>query len=143
MAVEVGNPVPRQNGNYSIPFSFVVENTGIVDLCDVSITDDLTETFGIGNVVSVTTPATTGGLVANPNYDGENDVNLLVSGCNIAQSSRLPADSDAVAKIVIEVTPIPGVELYTHSATVAAKSSDPSNPRSNTHYGCIHSGTRA
>ncbi len=49
LAVEIGTPVPKQNGNYTIPMSFVLENIGIVDVCELRLEDDLTETFGEGN----------------------------------------------------------------------------------------------
>ncbi|MGB1343287.1 MAG: DUF7507 domain-containing protein [Pseudomonadales bacterium] len=128
LAVEIGKPVPKQNGNYTMPMSFVLENIGIVDVCDVRLEDDLTETFGEGNVVSVTSPAATGTLKPNPSYDGVTNTNLLISDCDDATASRLFSQSDAVVKIVVEVTPTPGVERYTHSAFIAAKSADPDNP---------------
>ncbi|MDA0958229.1 MAG: OmpA family protein [Proteobacteria bacterium] len=128
LAVEVGTPVPKENGNYTIPFSFVLENIGIVDVCEVVLEDVLTDTFGEGNVVSVTPPVATGTLKANPNYDGITDTNLLVSDCSDPTASRMLAQSDAVVKTVVEVTPTPDVELYIHSARISAKSSDASNP---------------
>ena len=128
LAVEIGTPVPKQNGNYTIPFSFILENIGIVDVCEVILEDDLTETFGIGNVVSVTPPVATGKLKANPNYDGVSDINLLISDCNDPTASRLFAKSDAVVKTVIEVTPTPDVEQYTHAALIFGKSADAKNP---------------
>ena len=67
-------------------------------------------------------------LGANPGYDGVTETNLLMSDCGDSTASRLLAQSDAVVKTVIEVTPTPGVEIYRHSASIAALSSDPSNP---------------
>ncbi len=56
------------------------------------------------------------------------DTNLLISDCNDVTASRFLAQSDAVVKTVIEVTPTPGVEVYSHSASISAKSSDSKNP---------------
>ena len=128
LSVEVGTPVPRGNGNYTIPMSYVIENTGIVGLCDLKILDDLGAVFGSDRVVSVTTPVTAGTLVPNPNFDGVTDLNLLISDCDNADASRLPADSDAVVKIIVEVTPTPDVTRYEHNARVEAKSSDIGSP---------------
>ena len=128
LSVEVGTPVPRGNGNYTIAMSYVLENTGIVGLCELKLLDDLGAVFGPENVVSVTTPVTAGTLVPNVKFDGVTDLNLLVSDCDNQNASRLPADSDAVVKIVIEVTPTPGVTIYEHNAQVQAKSSDIGNP---------------
>ena len=128
LSVEVGTPVPKTNGNYSIAMSYVLENTGIVDLCDLKLLDDLGVIFGAENVISVTAPVTAGTLVANPRFDGVTDVNLLISDCQSSDASRLPADSDAVVKVIIEVKPTPGVTVYKHNALVEAKSSDLGNP---------------
>ena len=128
LSVEVGTPVPRGNGNYTIAMSYILENTGIVSLCELRLLDDLGATFGSNNVVSVTTPVTAGTLVPNSEFDGVTDLNLLVSDCDNDNASRLPAESDAVVKIVVEVMPTSDVTLYEHNARVEAKSSDTGNP---------------
>ena len=46
----------------SIPVTFIVENTGIVDQCEVSVIKDLVSVFGEGNIVNVTPPVATGEL---------------------------------------------------------------------------------
>ncbi|MBT6243925.1 MAG: DUF11 domain-containing protein, partial [Gammaproteobacteria bacterium] len=128
LSVEMGTPVPRQNGNYTIPVSFIIENTGIVGLCELKLLDDLSQAFGAGNIVSVTPPVTAGTLVPNPDYDGEANANLLISDCEDSTASTLPALSDAVVMIVVEVKPTAGVSIYQHSAQVEGKSSDLGNP---------------
>ena len=130
LSSEFGTAVKNQEGNYTIPVTFVLENTGIVDVCRVTLTDDLVSVFGAGNVVSVSKPVTTGRLVANPNFDGVSDINLLDSTCE-AGSSFMPQLSDAVVKFNAVIKPaFNGSEsvTYTHSAYTSALSKDPKNP---------------
>ena len=126
LAVEIGTPVPKQNGNYTIPMSFVLA-FGIVDVCELRLVDDLTQTFGEGKIVSVTPPMTTGTLKPNPDFDGVTDTNLLISDCNDATAAACLRNLMR-CKTVIEVRPTPGVEVYSHSASISAKSSDLENP---------------
>ena len=47
LAVEIGTPVPKQNGNYTIPMSFVLRILHC-DVCEVSRTTHLTTGEGNG-----------------------------------------------------------------------------------------------
>jgi len=60
-----------------IQFTFRVENLGNVDLTNVQVVDDLTAALPAPVAFSVTGISATGGLVANPAYDGVTDTNLL------------------------------------------------------------------
>ena len=44
----VGSPLPLANGNFSVTYQLVVENTGTVDLADLSLVEDLATQFGGG-----------------------------------------------------------------------------------------------
>ena len=126
---EFGTAVRNVDGNYSVPLTLTLENTGIVDLCTISVIDDLGAVFGADKVISVSKPVTTGRLVANPNFDGVTDTNVLNSTC-ADSGSFMPGLSDAVIKynVVVEPTYVDGEARYTHAATTAALSKDIKNP---------------
>ena len=52
----VGTPVALPNGNFSVTYQMVIENTGSVDLANIQLTEDLETEFGAGVFASVITP---------------------------------------------------------------------------------------
>ena len=76
-AVVGGQELP--NGNYLIEFEFIVENTGNVDLINLSLLDPLIfgPTLTATPMVTVMNISATNPPLVNPVYDGTIDVNLL------------------------------------------------------------------
>ena len=58
----VGSPQSLANGNFGLTYQLVVENTGTVDLADLSLLEDLASQFGGGFVsasgLTITSPTT-------------------------------------------------------------------------------------
>ena len=109
----VGTPTLLPNGNYSVTYQLVVQNTGNVDLVNLSLVEDLAAHLGAGfvnsgNVVIVVPPASVNSLVpANANWNGSSDTQLL----NPAASSSLAVgDSFALeftAEVIASALPVP------------------------------------
>ena len=131
ISVDIGTPVRDSNGHYALSFTVLIENTGIVDLCDISLVEDLEAVFGEGSIVSVTSPTATGDLVPNASYDGVSDTNLLTSGCSGANGSfsRISQLSDAFVTFNVVINPVfDGVIEYENNAYLTATSYDLVNP---------------
>ena len=77
----VGEPEPVAEGRQRLQYEIVATNSGLTDVGDVELSDDLGAVFGAGNftlesvVLGETPPNYTGRL--NVGYDGVTDVNLL------------------------------------------------------------------
>ena len=69
---------------YLARYTVTVENLGDVDLSDLTITDDLDDTFGPGNYAIAAPPSIVAdpglGLTANADFDGSSDRDLIVPG---------------------------------------------------------------
>ena len=72
----VGSPVNNNDGTYTIVYEFRVRNTGDVNLSNIQITDDLTETFPSPASFSGFN-ASSSTLTPNTSFDGDTDQNLL------------------------------------------------------------------
>jgi len=97
VAKSVGTITPLAENRFRITYNLLVENLGNVTLDPVTLTENLNDTFGRGNftVNNVTSPT----LTTNPNYDGNNILNLLGAG------NSLNTGETATVQLVIEVTP--------------------------------------
>ncbi len=85
LAKRVTSLVDNGGGNFSVFFTLVVENLGNEDLIDVRVTDNLStppNNFPAGTTGQVV--ATTGGLTANPGYNGQADDELLAGTDTLA-----------------------------------------------------------
>ncbi|MFK8010757.1 MAG: beta strand repeat-containing protein [Marinicellaceae bacterium] len=86
------------SGN-NVIFDFYIENLGNREMFQISLTDDLDNTFGIGNYtinsapVFIDDPFT---MVINPSYDGSSQTNLLDTGSSLVVSDT--------AQIQLQVT---------------------------------------
>ena len=63
----VGTPAELANGNYSVIYQLVLENTGSVDMSNLQLTDDLESQFGSGVFVGVVNPPA---IVTAPSLPG-------------------------------------------------------------------------
>lgn len=79
VAKQAGTVVDNNDGSFNVPFTMTVENFGNVVLSNVQVTDDLVAAFPAPATFTIVPGsfATTGGLTANTNFDGNTDKNLL------------------------------------------------------------------
>ena len=107
VAKQVSGTTALANGNFSVTYELVVENTGSVDLADVSLIDDLATQFGdafinAGSLTLVTPPAS-GGIALDSSWDGDltaemidqTAMNLFVAGESFVVSITVEVDPDA------------------------------------------------
>ncbi|WP_418509689.1 FG-GAP-like repeat-containing protein [Corallibacter sp.] len=87
----------------SVTFDYYIENLGLENLSDLSITEDLDMVFGSGNY-SISSPLALidnpGSLSINNNFNGTTDTEIFNSG------SSLSSGNTAQIQLVIEVTNI-------------------------------------
>jgi uncharacterized repeat protein (TIGR01451 family) len=91
--------VNQQNGNFQSTYNIVVQNLGNVDLSNVQLTENLTNTFGTipFTVNSVTSPS--GNLTPNPNFNGATVTELL------AGTDTLGLGESKTIQLVVTFTP--------------------------------------
>ncbi len=127
-----GAPTELANGNFLVPYSLVLENTGTVDLDNLQIVEDLATHFGAGVFIGVTTaPSITNGpsLAGSiaPTF-GAWDGGLAGSGnttiFNGTSGLLVPGDSIDV-EFVVEVDPDATGTSQPLVNQVAASGSDP------------------
>ena len=83
LAKAVMSAVRTPNGSYDVTYRFTVGNFGTAPFKNVSIKDDLRQTFP-GTVFQVKTIRTLGTLNVNTAYNGTTDIELLQSGNTMA-----------------------------------------------------------
>ena len=109
-------PTSNGDGSFTLTYSLTVQNTGDVTLNGVQVTDALATTFAGANAFGdaiVTSPD----FAPNPNYDGQNDTNLLVGGDTLA-----PTESGTVN---VTVTVTPGANLGPYDNLAEASGTSP------------------
>ena len=113
----VGSPVPLGNGNFNVTYQLVIENTGNVDLADLTLVEDLATQYGTallsaGNITLVTAPADASSSVSlDSGWDGnatsemidQTAANLLAVGDTFTIQFTTDVDPDAVgAPVTLE-----------------------------------------
>ncbi|WP_207423867.1 PKD domain-containing protein [Desertivirga brevis] len=93
-----GTPVQQNDGSYNVTFSFKVKNSGSTALSNVQVEDDLALTFPSPKTFTKVNINATGSLVANANFNGAADKNLLT-----AASSTLPANAEGTITLTVNV----------------------------------------
>ncbi|WP_207428526.1 Ig-like domain-containing protein [Pedobacter sp. SYSU D00535] len=84
------------NGSYDAKFLFTLVNFGSDQLEKVSLTDDLASALA-GSTFAVKSVTTSGGLVANTNYDGKTTIEML------NPTSTLAGNSTATVELVVNI----------------------------------------
>lgn len=92
-------PVLQQDGSFLVSFNLVATNLRGELLDSVKITDDLTKVFPIQSTWSLADIKASGGLIANPSYDGKTNINLL------SDVSKLPAFKKDSLQFTLKVFP--------------------------------------
>ncbi|MFW5779083.1 MAG: DUF6923 family protein, partial [Coleofasciculus sp.] len=123
VAKQVANNVDNGDGTHTVTYNIKVDNLGNTSLEDVSLTENLADTFnGVDDftVDSISLESITeGNLTVNQNFNGEGDTSLL----NNSQTQRLEFNGTATIQLVVTVTP--GSNLGPFENTVAATATSP------------------
>ena len=104
-------------GTYSVTYSFVIENLGLVTASGVQATDNMLATFPDPLTFSVEAISATG-LTANTNYDGLADTNLLTG------VDSLGAGEVATIELTIHFQPASQLGPFMNQATVTGNGPD-------------------
>ena len=96
-----GTPILLDNGNFALTFEVVIENTGNVDLADLSVLEDLSSQFGTalisaGNLTLVSGPSNAASsITVDSDWNGNVDTCLLYTSPSPrdATLSRMPSSA--------------------------------------------------
>ena len=128
----VGTPTLLSNGNFNVTYQLVVENTGTVDLANLSLTDDLAAQFGAGLIsaggLTITSPPTglNSSIALNPAWDGTS-VTELVDG---SAASLLEIGDSFTLEFTVEVdsaalSPLPTTNTISGNGDGVDENGDP------------------
>lgn len=109
-------PQLQQDGSFLLTFNIVAGNLRGEPLDSVKITDDLTKVFPPSSTFSIVDIKASGGLIANPSFDGKTNVNLL------SDVSKLPGLKKDSVQFTIKVFPNGFSGTLNNVATLLAKS---------------------
>jgi uncharacterized repeat protein (TIGR01451 family) len=105
---QVGTPTDLGGGIFSVPYTLSVENSGNVPISNVQIAENLAQGLGLtlgtpplapGQYRVAIPPTTAAPLVANPNFNGSSDPNLLIGG-------TLPPEQRQTVNLTLEIRPL-------------------------------------
>ncbi|UYQ94638.1 Ig-like domain-containing protein [Chitinophaga horti] len=113
----VSEPILLPDGSYQFTFTFVVRNMGNTALGNISLNDDLTNVFPAPMDARVVAVTATGNLVANAQYNGRGNINLLA-----ASSALAPGVTDSV-KLDMKVFPNGRFGTFNNRATAGGTAS--------------------
>lgn len=123
-AKTVASVVNLGNGNFQLTYTITIQNFGNVDLNNVQVTENLSNTFGSTpfTVNGISSP--TGNLAPNNNFNGIDDTNLLTGTDTLAINQT--------KTIELGVTITPGNNLGPYNNQVEAIAESPVGPTSDT-----------
>lgn len=121
LAKRVASSVSQGNGVFRVTYELVVSNAGNVNLSNVQVTENLTQTFA--SAASFAVPASSvsspsNNLAPNPNYNGRTDTNLLAGTDTLAigESKRI--------QFIVDVTPGTNLGPYNNQAQATGRGPD-------------------
>jgi len=101
----VGTPLQLANGNFEVVYELIVENTGDVDLANLSLVEDFVTAFGSavisGGDIVLSTPPSLPGSTLVTNFDFATDVEVI----NQDEPSFLAVGDSFAVQFTIEVDP--------------------------------------
>ena len=107
-----------------LTYEIYAENYGNVILNNIMVTDDLTATFGAGNVSAVSASFVAGsnaaGLTINPAYNGTAVTSILNAGQNMANRVLLNRDYFFKVQVKCRVTNLNPSTIYLNTAIASA-----------------------
>jgi len=113
--VLAAKPEVQPDGSYLIRFSFYVNNSLPVVLDSIRMKDDLTKVFPAVVQFDVMSIKASGGLVANQQYNGKSDIELLLDG------SKLNSGAKDSINLVLRVVPNGFFGTLKNTATLTGK----------------------
>jgi uncharacterized repeat protein (TIGR01451 family) len=123
-AKTVSSVVDLGNGNFQLTYTITIQNLGNVDLNNVQVTENLSNTFGSTPFTVNRVSSPTGNLTPNNNFNGINDTNLVAGTDTLA--------IDETKTIELSVTITPGNNLGPDNNQVEAIAESPVGPTSDT-----------
>ena len=117
VAKTVASVVDIGNGNFQLTYTLTIQNFGNVDLNNVQVTENLSNTFGSTPFTVNRVSSPTGNLTPNNNFNGINDTNLL-SG-----TDTLAIGATKTLELVVTMTPGNKLSPYDNQAEATAQSS--------------------
>jgi len=129
----LGSPTALSNGNFSVTYQLVIENTGAVNLSNIQLTEDLEMEFGAGVFVGVITPPS----IAVPPADAGSTPPTLTTwngGLGGSAASTIFAGSDGLlvpgdaitVEFTVEIDPDANGTAATLDNTAEVSADDPS-----------------
>ena len=102
-----GTPVPLANGNFEVNYLVAVENTGNLDLANLTLAEDLASQFGpafigVNGLSIVTPPADPSSTVTlNSGFNGASDTEIV----DTSSPSFLAVGDSFIFEFIVEVDP--------------------------------------
>jgi uncharacterized repeat protein (TIGR01451 family) len=115
-AKTVASVVDLGNGNFQLTYTITIQNLGNVDLNNVQVTENLSNTFGSTPFTVNRVSSPTGNLAPNNNFNGVNDTNLL-SG-----TDTLVIGQTKTIELLVTITPGNQLSPYDNQAEATAQS---------------------
>lgn len=120
VAKQVGVPVNNNDGTFTIPYIITVQNPSDINVINLQVTDDLTQTFTNGATFTIVPNSVQSAtLRVNPNFNGSSDTNLL------AGTDTLAFGQTATVNFSVRLTP--GNTARTFLNTAIGTGRDPEN----------------
>jgi hypothetical protein len=126
----VGTPLPVGE-NFEVTYQVVVENTGTVDLANISLLEDLSGQYGSALIsagsAAVVSPATATGssFTANSAFDGNADTQLAAAGSTLAIGDSVTIEFKVVVDLAAAGAANPLVNQIVGSGDAIDENGDP------------------
>lgn len=119
LAKEVSFIQIQADGSYRVTYTFTVKNLGNTAIKSLRVIDHLDATFPAPATFTIAPggPRTTGQLVANPNFNGKDDVDLLST---TGATSKLAIGASSTITVAVDVKTNGGTGTFYNSAILAA-----------------------
>ncbi|MFN0070036.1 MAG: beta strand repeat-containing protein [Chloroflexota bacterium] len=122
LAKSAGAPINNNDGTFTVPFTFSVENLGDVALTNVQVTDDLASAFSGATGFNIVggTMAATGTLTVSSGFTGTTPNTNLLNSAN----SSLTVGATHTITFSVRVTPGSNLGPFSNTATASGVSPD-------------------
>jgi uncharacterized repeat protein (TIGR01451 family) len=104
------------NGNFQLTYTITIKNLGNINLNNVQVTENLSNTFGTTPFTVNRVSSSQGNLTPNNNFNGSNDTNLL------AGTDTLAIGETKTIELAVTITPGNNPSPYENRAEATAQS---------------------